>query len=194
MLILSTLLYLVAFILVLYIAHSFVVVKAKFEVGHAFAILGIVVSLILGTAVTASPPASPEPSTRFSPETTAIVQPPAALPLTPAPVGHADPLDFVRAYFLLLNNRRYQEAYSKLSVAFKQQLENEGGYAGYVTFWNTVSSTEITRIEISSEGSSGVYVYTEITYQYKSGATTTGHTTYKLILDSSGNSWLFDPN
>jgi hypothetical protein len=115
---------------------------------------------------------------------------------TSTPVAYADPKQFVRDYLDLLINRRYQEAWSELSPRFKDNYatNGSGGYEKYVTFWDTVDKVEITLIEIRSQSDYEVYVYTEISYYYKGGYKTTGHTTYKLVKDSSKSSWLFDPN
>ena len=53
---------------------------------------------------------------------------------------------------------------------------------------------EIIKMEITSQSNTQVLVYVEINYRYTAGYTTTGHTTYKLVKDSSNSSWLFDPN
>ena len=125
-----------------------------------------------------------------------ILQPsPSAIPSN-TPSNNADPAQFIRDYFSLLNDRRYEEAWSKLSSKYKENTVNNGGggYNEYVSFWNTVDKVEIILVEIRSQNNSEVYIYTEIKYYYKAGYTTVGHTNYKLIKDTSNKSWLVDPN
>lgn len=129
------------------------------------------------------------------PDSTPPIEVNANLEPTETPSTYAEPIEFVRNYFSLLNNRQYQEAWAKLSNKYKENLDKSGGgYNEYVSFWNTVDKVELSLIEIKSQSNSEVYVYTEILYYYKEGYTTTGHTTYKLVKDSSKTSWLFDPN
>lgn len=101
-----------------------------------------------------------------------------------------EPIQFVRDYFSLLNDRRCQEAWAQLSDNFKKKHT----YDDYVGFWNTVDKVEISLIEIRSQSDSEVYVYTEILYYYKAGYTTTSHTTYKLVRTSPMAQWKFEPN
>lgn len=100
------------------------------------------------------------------------------------------PIQFVRDYFSLLNDRQYQEAWAELSDNFKKNHT----YDDYVDFWNTVDKAEISLIEVRSQSDSEVYVYTEVLYFYKAGYTTTSHTTYKLVRTSLTAPWKFEPN
>jgi len=115
---------------------------------------------------------------------------------TETPSGYNDPALFVQEYFVLLNQRKYQEAWSKLSDKFIDNFAERGagGYDEYVAFWDTVERVEIASIEIVSQTDSEALIYVEIIYSYKAGYSTTGHTTYKVVKNSSGVSWLFDPN
>ena len=128
-------------------------------------------------------------STDFAPvtETSRVPQ------ITETPSNYADPKVFIQNYFALLNQRKYEDAWSKLSDQFKAN-SGSGGYEDYVAFWKTVDEIEIIKMEITSQSNTQVLVYVEINYRYTTGYTTTGHTTYKLVKDSSNASWLFDPN
>lgn len=128
-------------------------------------------------------------STDFPPtiETSVVLQ------ITETPSNYADPKEFIQNYFALLNQRMYEEAWSKLSDQFKASNDSSG-YDDYVAFWGTVDEIEIIKMEITSQSNTQVLVYVEINYRYTAGYTTTGHTTYKLVKDSSNSSWLFDPN
>ncbi len=116
---------------------------------------------------------------------------------TNTPENYIDPTAFITNYFSLINERRYEEAWSKLSTKFKENFSKRtdgGGYDEYVDYWNTVAKVEIAFIEIQSQSNSNALVYAEILFNYKAGNTETGHITYKLVKDSTGKAWLFDPN
>jgi hypothetical protein len=106
----------------------------------------------------------------------------------------ADPVQFVKDYFSLINSRQYKQAWEKLSPKFQESLSTNGGYDGYVSFWDTVDKVDIVLIEVRSQAPDYVYIYTEINYHYKAGHTTTGHTTYKLLKGAFNSSWLFGTN
>jgi len=134
------------------------------------------------------------PTTPIQPTPTLLFIASPSPPPTEIPISYADPVQFIQDYFMLLNNRQYQDAWSRLSSKFKQNLANIGGYDGYVSYWDTVLNTEIKLAEILSRSDSEVYVKTEVIYHYKAGYDITGHTTYKLVKDLSSSSWLIDPN
>ncbi len=102
----------------------------------------------------------------------------------------------MRDYFTLVNNKQYQEAWTKLSADFQNQSDYNGqkGYDGYVAFWSTVNKVDIVQVQVTSLSDTEALVYTEINFHYKGGTTATGHTTYKLIRDPYSNSWLIDPS
>jgi|CXWL01.1.fsa_nt_gi hypothetical protein len=111
--------------------------------------------------------------------------------------GYTDPISFINEYFSLINERRYEDAWARLSNKFKENFANRtdgGGYNDYVDYWNTVNKVEIAFIEIQSQSDTQAIVYAEILFNYKAGNTETGHIKYKLVKDTTGKSWLFDPN
>lgn len=112
---------------------------------------------------------------------------------TETPSGYADPEIFIQDYFVLLNQQRYEEAWSKLSNEF-QANRGPGGFDEYVAFWETVEEIEVIRMEITSQNEAEALLYVEVNYHYKEGYTTTGHTNYKLVKDALSESWLFAPN
>lgn len=111
--------------------------------------------------------------------------------ITPISTANSEtPEQFIRTYFTNINNRNYEKSWSMLSKRFQSRHT----YDEYTTWWNTVKKVEIIFIEVRSETNSEVFIYVEARYHYKSGVITTGHTTYKLIKNDSGESWLFDRN
>jgi hypothetical protein len=129
-------------------------------------------------------------------DTTPTIETITVSQITETPSNYADPKMFVQDYFVLLNQQRYQEAWSKLSNQFKENFANKGagGYEEYVSFWKSVDEVKINAMEIESQSNTQALIHAEINYQYKAGYTATGHTTYKLVKNSSNASWLFDPN
>jgi hypothetical protein len=100
------------------------------------------------------------------------------------------PEQLITDYFNAINNRQYELAWSMLSDKFQANYT----YSEYTSWWKTLENVEVISITIKSQNNSEVYIYVEAYYYYKSGDKTTGHTTYKLVKNETGNSWLFDPN
>lgn len=119
---------------------------------------------------------------------TATIKPTKTEANTSSANGPKSPEQFIRDYFRLLFARKYEITYAMLSSDF----QSNHTFASYTSFWDSVERVNILLIDVRSETSSYAYVYVEANYYYKNGATTTAHTTYKLI--RNGDSWLFDPN
>lgn len=114
----------------------------------------------------------------------------ASLDANPSLSQPVSPEQFIRDYFSTINNHQYELAWSMLSKKFQANHT----YSEYTSWWNTVEKVKVVLIDIKSQNNSEVYIYVEAYYYYKSGDKTTGHTTYKLVKNETGDSWLFDPN
>ena len=128
---------------------------------------------------------------------TSIVENTPTFQTTEISEGYTDPVEFINEYFSLINERRYDDAWARLSNRFVENFANRtggGGYNDYVEYWNTVNKVEIAFIEIQSQSDTQAIVYAEILFNYKAGNTEIGHIKYKLVKDTTGKSWLFDPN
>ena len=101
---------------------------------------------------------------------------------------------FIRTYFQEINSRNYENTWSLLSDAFKASRNSpqNGGYQGYVDFWNTVDRVEILEIKILEQSSQSAEVFVVANYHYKNGVTTTGEQNFYFIYDFTRNTWLFD--
>ena len=101
---------------------------------------------------------------------------------------------FIHTYFQAINSRNYETTWSLLSDAFKASRNGpqNGGYQGYVYFWNTLDRVEIVEIKILEQSSQSAEVFVVANYHYQNGATTTGEQTFHLIYDLTRNTWLFD--
>lgn len=133
------------------------------------------------------------PSDQDDPNVTSIVEPVTTPQRTDTPSNYVDPEIFIQDYFALLNQGRYEEAWSKLSNQF-QLNRGPSGYEEYVAFWESIDTIKIVRIEVTSQNEAEAMVFVEANYHYKAGYTATGHTTYRLVKDSLNESWLFAPN
>jgi serine/threonine protein kinase, bacterial len=109
-------------------------------------------------------------------------------------VSKLSPEQFIHQYYSLINKRDYEEGWSELSDDFKKGLDSkgEGGYDTYVKYWDSIDKLVIEKTEIISQNEYEAKVYTEILYYYKKGFKTTGHTTFNLIRNYDGSSWLFN--
>ena len=112
--------------------------------------------------------------------------------IVPAPSNSVE--QFIRTYFQEINSRNYEYAWSLLSDAFKASRNSpqNGGYQGYVDFWNTVDRVEIVEVRILEQSSQSAEVFVVANYHYGNGVTTTGEQTFYFIYDFTRNTWLFD--
>jgi hypothetical protein len=150
----------------------------------------------IGSAKATLTPMIVEPPTSTFASPTGTTEIDISLQPSETPTNYTDPIQFVRDYFSLINERRYEEAWSELSTAFKEDLADRGGggYEDYVLFWNSVSNVEIDLIEIRSQSSTQALVYTEILFHFKDGHTERAQSTYHLVKATAGTSWLFEPS
>ena len=136
-----------------------------------------------------------------------VVAQQSAIPATPIPTGtpvvptntivptpSSSVEQFIRTYFQEINNRHYENTWSLLSDAFRASRNSpqNGGYQGYVDFWNTVDRVEILEVRILEQSDQSAKVFVVANYHYKNGVTTTGEQNFSLIYDFTRSTWLFD--
>jgi len=104
------------------------------------------------------------------------------------------PEEFVNYYYNSINKRDYELTWSLLSQDFRERMHNssQGGYQGYVEFWNTIDRVVVTGVDIISVNETSAIIIVNAIYYYKSGATTNSHQRFQLIYDKVQGSWLFD--
>ena len=111
---------------------------------------------------------------------------------TPAPVYYT-PDQFIYHYFYNINLRNYPYTWSLLSPSFiaKNNPPSDGGYWGYVDFWNSVSRVDVTYASVVSN--SGLYadVSVGLKFTYDSGLVTNAYATYHLLWNYSLANWQF---
>ena len=117
---------------------------------------------------------------------------PAALTPTP-PLQHQWPQDFIAWYFDSINARNYTLTWSLLSERYQENVNgpSQGGYQGYVDFWNTVKQANVKAVSYFYQQDVCI---AKVTLQllYYNGQIENSTFTYTLTYDRSRNTWLFD--
>jgi len=103
------------------------------------------------------------------------------------------PEEFIRFYYDSINKRNYVLTWSLLTPGFISLANppSQGGYQGYVGWWNTVDHVDVTGVNIIEQDKNTAIVEVRATYHYGNGNTTQSHQRFDLILDSSRGTWLF---
>ncbi len=116
----------------------------------------------------------------------------SSLTLT-ATLNVQSPQGFISYYFGNINSRNYTLTWSLLTDRFKNRLNlpSQGGYQGYVDFWNTINQVtvlnvyDICQVDLCA-------IDATLQFFYKNGQHTTDTYPYTLTYDHTRNSWLFD--
>jgi hypothetical protein len=125
---------------------------------------------------------------------------PASLTPSPTPFytntlypGAMTPHDFIYYYFDNINRRNYSLTWSLLTDNFKARLNgpNQGGYEGYVAFWNSISSVTVLNAFYVCNGDLCA-VTTTMQLDYANGAHDTSVYEYTVRFDHNLNTWMFD--
>ena len=136
--------------------------------------------------------------TTGSPTATAVSAEAVATPtqeiVTPNNSGLSDPVEFINYYFRNINDRNYQMTWSLLSPDFinANNSPSQGGYQGYVDFWNSVRQVDIINVDIESQNNEAARVNVNMTIYYENGFTASARQRFSLIHDLSRNTWLFN--
>ena len=140
--------------------------------------------------------------TAVLPTSPAVTTPTSVLltgtPFVPTDTSILTPSDslgqFIHTYYQAINSRNYEITWSLLSDAFRASAHSpqNGGYQGYVDFWNTVDRVEVLEIRILEQSNQSAKVFVVANYHYKNGVTTTSEQDLYFIYDFRRNTWLFD--
>jgi hypothetical protein len=143
------------------------------------------------TTVTETPtnPLLPTP-TNLTPAPTIPVIPPTAAPAW----NPSYPDQFIRYYYQHINARDYNTTWSLLSDVFKFAVNStaEGGYGGYVDFWDTVRRVDINSVTIISQSSHAAQVLVDMVYNYTNGAVIRSQQYFQLYYYAPRSTWMFD--
>ncbi len=125
---------------------------------------------------------------------------PATLTFSPTPFftdtlnpGAMTPHDFMYYYFDNINRREYSLTWSLLTDSFKARLNgpNQGGYEGYVAFWDSIKMATVLNAFYVCNGDLCA-VSTTLQLDYANGAHDTSVYDYTVRFDHGLNTWQFD--
>lgn len=115
-------------------------------------------------------------------------------PVSTQPLLPKSPEDLVMFYYNGINSRQYELTWSLLSEEFKDHVNGpqQGGYQGYVDWWNTVEKVSVTQVSVIQKTSSTASLKVKADYYYKSGVTTHSNLQFNFTYDNFRQTWLFD--
>lgn len=143
------------------------------------------------STITASP-VPPTPVVIYIYPTPVYYPPPIIYYPTVVPFwSPAIPDQFIYYYYQRINAREYTTAWTLLTEAFKAAVNPEG-YAGFVSYWNTVARVDIRSVGITSYSGYNAYVLVDMVYTYFNGAVISSLQPFRLTYDAYRSTWLFD--
>jgi hypothetical protein len=98
----------------------------------------------------------------------------------------------IQDYYALINQRKYESAWSYLSPNFKARQEDNGGYNSYVDWWNTIDAVTIKRIEVIEDVERQIHVRAELKYFKRNGEDASHVLQLSCIWDADLNRWSID--
>lgn len=114
-------------------------------------------------------------------------------PKTENPVERKiSPAQAVIKHYQQLNNRNYEQTWTKLSPDFKRnKLSNR--FSTYTDWWNKVRNIEIGEVELIKEFEETAVVDAQLTYVMQNGQQYKDNKSHIiLVLDSQENAWLIE--
>jgi hypothetical protein len=142
---------------------------------------------------TLRPPDSPTP---VPPTASRTSRPPTSTPTATATATLAPrtPEQFIRYYFECLNARNYELAWSLLSGRFidANNGESQGGYQGYVAYWDAVRGVQIQQVNISRQDNSNASLAVSLELHYNDGTVTSPTLNFILTYDPLRQTWQLD--
>jgi hypothetical protein len=98
------------------------------------------------------------------------------------------PEQAIEEYYQLINQQKYPEAWTLLSLNFK---EKPGSYDSYIKWWQKVDKITIIYVKLIAKNNSEAIVNAELKYLMKDGREINDPSEIKLILNSEGK-WLIN--
>jgi hypothetical protein len=150
------------------------------------------------TATPAEAPtlALPTPTVTPTAMPTAVLTAAPAVPVAPAysaPILQT-PDQFIRTYYSNINVANYAYTWSLLTANFIAANNGPatGGYAGYVSFWNTIHEVVVQNVYVSSQSGGYAVVTVSALYHYNDGSLVTTSVAFNLTYNYSRGTWMFD--
>ncbi len=137
---------------------------------------------------TFTPPPSPTATETVGPGTPTPV-PPSATPIVLDP---HNPAGFLAYFFDLVTvHRNYGDAWQLMTKRF-QKANYPSGYVSFGSYWSGISQVDINSLQVTQLTVSSVDCKVDLTFHTAGGLTNPVTTTYRLIFDSSLQTWMFD--
>jgi serine/threonine-protein kinase len=139
-------------------------------------------------AVSSPSPKPPDAERVMDEDSTASAKP---SPTKPA-VSKPSPTQAVQDYYSnLINNRKYEKGWSKLSDNFKRNHSNDS-FATYQDWWNLVEQVKIENVKLVKSGAESAVVDVRLGYIMKNGDFKQESQLFSMIWDAATGSWLID--
>ena len=98
----------------------------------------------------------------------------------------------IQDYYALINQEKYDIAWSYLSPGYRERSEKKGGYIDYVEWWETIDTVSIKDTELL-EGSEGqVYVDASLKYFKNNDKDFSQLLRLSFVWDSPNNRWAIE--
>ena len=109
-------------------------------------------------------------------------------------IPEQDPKQFIYDYYNSINNRQYDLTWSKLSGDYisRNNGQSNGGYEGYVEFWNSVSYISVVETNLVNYEDKSAKVVATLHYEYKNGNAHNDKVYFQIIYSSNKKTWLID--
>jgi len=135
-----------------------------------------------------TPPSWPSPSASITSSPT---------PTSPGTTRRESPKAFIQGYYDLINKRQYARSFSMLSDGFKQRnhcCKPDGSFDDipYKEWWNTIKKVEVLQVKVKKWEPNHAIVEVKLRYNRMDGKVIDSWTTFNLIGDPDGKSWLFE--
>ena len=120
--------------------------------------------------------------------------PAAGTPSNTDPTIHrVRPDQFIQDYYTKINNRQYEQTWALLSSGFKDRNNSsaQGGYQGYVSYWNSMASVQLINPSILTWETNSATVSITLHFNYTSDKIEDHSILFELVPDNA-DGWLID--
>ncbi len=109
-------------------------------------------------------------------------------------IGIQDPEQFVRWYFgAVWQIRDYENLWNNYLTPSFKTVVSPGGYAEYVTWWNSVQRVDINSINVIQNDGTHAVIQVNVTFAMKDGRIIGNQEyDYDLLYDANKQTWMFD--
>lgn len=106
-------------------------------------------------------------------------------------VNNKSPVDFVKNYYQMVNEKKYETTWQKLSKDFTtNKVKND--YSSYLNWWKSVTKVEVTEVKLISNNKEKAILETNLKYTMKNGKIAYDKLKMSLIKDREQDDWLIE--